>query len=651
MSEIIHTSQRGTVEIFEGNGEKRIRRTVNSECPVYEKLIDAECPYIPQIYSVEIAAGKTVVTGEFISGKNLLATNLDEKQILRAMVQLCTALDCIHGLGIVHRDIKPSNILIDEDGNIRLIDFEAARFVSSDKDKDTCYLGTDGFAPPEQYGFSQTDFRSDIYAAGQTMKILLGSLSAKARYAKIIKKCSAFDPDKRYQTARELFAALTMRREKISMTALAAALLSVTVFAAFVAKNVPSKNILDGTEFAEETETNTVSETVSTSETTLPTETESISETTVPTEMETTAKTESILETAISTESEITSQSTTVSQTEITEKSETVPETTITFETEASSETKNTVTTAINKTPDNLPIVLNSKEYALMPEIHPYYARVNVQQPVYAWIGNDNGFSVESESYVLKNTDMWIAMYADDYLNNDIFVNGEVANAVSSSGSRNFGILYTIDSDESEISITSKPTAGRKSVIVIKNNDVGINYYVNNYTSGGNINSGDTVRFGMPVSIICYKNLIAGYDITVNGEKLPMYINGDNTYMLGMYTPNSQETVIDKVKRNKLTEYERTNFIPVYFSGGIRVVEFPFSDGMDSNEWRITYETGAIIEKGSKIRIAVYPSDIEGKELKIHGSVFYMNINGDGSSYLFDYIIPSDAEALNITLE
>lgn len=223
MSEIIHKSERGTVEIFTESGEKRIRRTVNAELPLYETLKNSECEYLPRIYSVEISEGKTVVTEEFILGKNISSANLDEKQIIRAMVQLCAALDFIHSLGIVHRDIKPSNILLSEDGKIRLIDFEAARFVRSDKDKDTRYLGTDGFAPPEQYGFSQTDFRTDIYAAGQTMKTLLGSLSAKKKYAKIIRKCTALDPAERYQSARELSAALTNKREKISAFAVFAA--------------------------------------------------------------------------------------------------------------------------------------------------------------------------------------------------------------------------------------------------------------------------------------------------------------------------------------------------------------------------------------------------------------------------------------------
>lgn len=301
MSEIIHESSRGTIEAFEESGEKRIRRTVNAELPLYETLKNSECKYLPRIYSVDIGDGKTVVTEEFISGKNLLTANLDEKQVIRAMVQLCAALDFIHGLGIVHRDIKPSNILLSEDGNIRLIDFEAARFVSDGKDKDTRYLGTDGFAPPEQYGFSQTDFRTDIYAAGQTMKILLGSLSAKKKYAKIIGKCTALDPAERYQSAKALADALTNRREKISVSAALAAAAAVLIFAAAVPKESPAGNISDEIGIVAEAET-------SAAETTAVPETEFIAETTTASvtsiTTETIAETESVSETSNTAETE-----------------------------------------------------------------------------------------------------------------------------------------------------------------------------------------------------------------------------------------------------------------------------------------------------------------------------------------------------------
>ncbi|MDE5582217.1 MAG: serine/threonine protein kinase, partial [Ruminococcus sp.] len=301
MSEIIHKSSRGTVEVFEENGEKRIRRTVNAELPLYETLKNSECKYLPKIYSVDIAEGKTVVTEEFISDKNLLAANLNEKQVIRAMVQLCAALDFIHGLGIIHRDIKPSNILLSENGNIRLIDFEAARFVRDDKDRDTRYLGTDGFAPPEQYGFSQTDFRTDIYAAGQTMKTLLGSLSAKKKYAKIIRKCTALDPAERYQSAKALADALTNRREKISVSAVLAAAAAVLIFTAFVPKKVPAENISDEIGIVAEAETSSA-ETTAVSETTLITETTTASETSIA--AETAAEAESVSETSNITETE-----------------------------------------------------------------------------------------------------------------------------------------------------------------------------------------------------------------------------------------------------------------------------------------------------------------------------------------------------------
>ena len=299
MSEIIHKSSRGTVEVFEEDDEKRIRRTVNAELPLYETLKNSECKYLPGIYSVEIAEGKTVVTEEFISDKNLLTANLDEKQVIRAMVQICSALNFIHGLGIVHRDIKPSNILLSEDGDIRLIDFEAARFVRDGKDRDTRYLGTDGFAPPEQYGFSQTDFRTDIYAAGQTMKTLLGSLSAKPKYSKIIRKCTALDPAERYQSAKALADALTNRREKIYVSAALAAAAAVLIFAAAVPKESPAENISDEIGIVAETETSTAEATTA-SETSITTET--IAETESVSETSNTAETEISANTAVTDE-------------------------------------------------------------------------------------------------------------------------------------------------------------------------------------------------------------------------------------------------------------------------------------------------------------------------------------------------------------
>lgn len=221
---VIGSSERGSVEIIEGNGEKRVRRIIRCECPVYNALSGLSSEYIPKIYSVCISDGKTVVEEEYIEGQNLLYASLNEKQIIGVMIQLCRALEAVHSMGIIHRDVKPSNILLQADGGLKLIDFEAARLVKTDSDKDTRCLGTDGFAPPEQYGFSQTDFRADIYAAGQTLKTLLGSLSAKSKYKKIIRKCTYADPEKRYQSAGSLGHAL----ERTIFPAKAAAVISAS---------------------------------------------------------------------------------------------------------------------------------------------------------------------------------------------------------------------------------------------------------------------------------------------------------------------------------------------------------------------------------------------------------------------------------------
>ena len=233
-TEIIHSSARGMIEVVHGE-ETFIRRTVYSENTVYNALKFHKSPYLPKIYSVEISDGKTIVCEEYIDGKPPVCSELSAKEAEGIMVQLCSALEAIHKLGIVHRDVKPSNILLCGDGNIKLIDFEAARIFKDDSENDTCYLGTRGYAPPEQYGFAQTDFRADIYAAGQTMKAFFGTLSEKPRYKRIIARCTELDPDKRYKNAAELKSAvLNIRRNTVlvpTLSTAAALALAVCFFA------------------------------------------------------------------------------------------------------------------------------------------------------------------------------------------------------------------------------------------------------------------------------------------------------------------------------------------------------------------------------------------------------------------------------------
>lgn len=184
-----------------------IRKTVNGTGLPYRALAQINTSGLPKIYYCAEADGKTYVVEEYINGVNLQdeleqGKIFAEKQVLQIALRLCDVLLAIHSKGILHRDIKPGNIIL-QNGNAWLIDFGASKTVSGDKTQDTRILGTPGFAPPEQYGFSTTDTRSDIYALGKTMQALLGK-KYNGRLKGVIVKCTQFDPQKRIASVAEL---------------------------------------------------------------------------------------------------------------------------------------------------------------------------------------------------------------------------------------------------------------------------------------------------------------------------------------------------------------------------------------------------------------------------------------------------------------
>lgn len=165
-------------------------------------------PFLPRLYEVTVSDESTTVIEEYIEGELPDAAELSGRRLRRMIGELCTVLEFLHGKGIIHRDIKPSHVLLAKDGHIRLIDFDAARMPKEDLEQDTRLLGTKGYAPPEQYGFAQTDERTDIYALGITLKQVLGERAEKQVYKRIIRKCTRLDPDKRYQSAGRVRRAL-----------------------------------------------------------------------------------------------------------------------------------------------------------------------------------------------------------------------------------------------------------------------------------------------------------------------------------------------------------------------------------------------------------------------------------------------------------
>lgn len=212
--QVLHSSERSRVVLLRETetGEKRVQKELRGWNPVYEQLKELSHPYLPAVYEVHREDDRTVVTEEYIEGANLAAVNLSQGQLTRLLLELCDVLEFLHQRGILHRDIKPSNLMLAADGHLRLIDFDAARKERPQAEQDTQLLGTRGYAPPEQYGFAQTDPRSDIYALGATFQQLLGPLARKRRWRKLLRKCTALDPKDRYASAAQVKRAVYLER-------------------------------------------------------------------------------------------------------------------------------------------------------------------------------------------------------------------------------------------------------------------------------------------------------------------------------------------------------------------------------------------------------------------------------------------------------
>lgn len=150
---------------------------------------------------------------------------MSRSSALSCLISVAEKLVFLHGLAppVIHRDIKPQNVVIDPCGQCHLIDLGISRRYQQDAAEDTVVSGTRAVAPPEQFGYRQTDERSDIYACGVLLRYALtGAYEEKADEGldedvrKIIGKASAFDPDRRYQSAEELLRDLLSARFGLS---------------------------------------------------------------------------------------------------------------------------------------------------------------------------------------------------------------------------------------------------------------------------------------------------------------------------------------------------------------------------------------------------------------------------------------------------
>ena len=134
-----------------------IKRTFIGNPEVYRKLLTLKHKNMPEILDVVEFEDKIIVLEEYINGVTLLDLineNLyKENQVKKLVGELCDILSFLHSFNIIHRDIKPENIMIENGTQIlKLIDFDSARIYKKYYPRDTEYLGTVGYAAPEQYG-------------------------------------------------------------------------------------------------------------------------------------------------------------------------------------------------------------------------------------------------------------------------------------------------------------------------------------------------------------------------------------------------------------------------------------------------------------------------------------------------------------------
>lgn len=195
------------------NNNRVLVKYLTGTADVYIQLLNIVHPNIPIVYEVMVDNDNCIIVEEYIDGitvGEVLETGLYSPDgVTKIIGEICEALYVLHNRGIVHRDIKPENIIVDKDGCVKLIDFNISRINIEKQDRDTVVLGTTGFAPPEQYGISDTDARSDIYSIGILINVMLtGEHPSKkmcsGKWQRIVNKCTQINPDERFQNVGEL---------------------------------------------------------------------------------------------------------------------------------------------------------------------------------------------------------------------------------------------------------------------------------------------------------------------------------------------------------------------------------------------------------------------------------------------------------------
>lgn len=208
--------------------------SVKKEYDVIKNLRESGCNGIPNVYGFYSFGDRDYLLEEYIPGNTLYdhieaGRNFSVSEIIYIGMQLCDILTIFHHSepSIIHRDISPKNIILSANNKVTIIDMGIARAYHQNKGEDTYVSGTPVTAPPEQFGYGQTDARSDIYSLGALLYYLYQknfniSSASLAQIPKglshIIQKCTSFSPEMRYHNTTELKVKLEKLSESLKYT-------------------------------------------------------------------------------------------------------------------------------------------------------------------------------------------------------------------------------------------------------------------------------------------------------------------------------------------------------------------------------------------------------------------------------------------------
>ena len=188
----------------------------------------ARLSHLPRIVECHRQGDQLVVVMEHVSGETLagaVASSDDRLDLVRRVFpDLCDAVSELHELldpPVIHRDLKPGNVMVSA-GGVTLIDLGIARSWREDAQQDTTHFGTRSYAPPEQFGFGQTDVTSDVYALGMLLFFCLTGRDpaptdrergfavdgVPAELRPVIARAAELDPARRFPSARAFKEAL-----------------------------------------------------------------------------------------------------------------------------------------------------------------------------------------------------------------------------------------------------------------------------------------------------------------------------------------------------------------------------------------------------------------------------------------------------------